>query len=106
MNLKEEYYNPKGTPLKYDDFKEFEVKSAYDKGQWCFKFPNGYGASIIKRFGSYGYEKDLFELAVVSYDGENYTESHLCYSTVITDDVVGFLNNDEVLDYLKRIKEL
>ena len=99
MNLIDEFYNPKGTPLVYDDYKKYEVKPNFDKGQWCFKFENGYGASVIKHFGSYGYEKDLFELAVLHND-------KLCYSTEITDDVLGYLTNQEILDTLERIKNL
>lgn len=99
FNLKDEFDNPKGTPLVYDDYKKYEVKPRFEKGQWCFEFKNGYGASVIKRYGSYGYGEDLFELAVTYND-------RLCYSTEITDDVLGYLTNQEVLDTLEKIKNL
>jgi len=98
FNLLEEIENPKGTPLKYDNFEKYYV-GAKGKGQWLFRFENNYGASVIKRFGSYGYEEDKFELAVL-YD------DHLTYNTPITDNVIGYLDNDEVLKLLEQIKDL
>ena len=104
--------------LKYDDYKKYEVlypeKERFDgfyktlnKDSYShrFKFENGYGASVIKHYGSYGFEEDLFELAVLYFEpGDNM--GSLTYSTSITNDVIGNLSNDEVLNYLKRIKEL
>lgn len=54
--------------------------------------------------GSFGFEDDLFELAVLYFDEEG--NSHLSYSTEITDDVIGHLSNEEVMNYLYKIKEL
>ena len=71
--------------------------------QWKFKFNNGYGASVIKHWGSYGFENDLFELAVISWDDNT---SSLCYDTEITDDVIGHLTNQDVMDTLRKIKDL
>lgn len=73
-------------------------------GQWTFKFENNYGASVIKRYGSYGYKEDKFELAVL-YFTENGT-SILTYNTPITDNVIGYLDNNEVLELLEQIKNL
>lgn len=72
--------------------------------QWLFKFENGYGASVIKRDGSFGFEEDLFELGVIRWGSEN--EWHLSYSTELTDDVIGHLSNDEVMLILYKIKNL
>lgn len=99
------------TDLIYDDYKEYETsKEERKEFAKCFEkfgdsyaheftFENGYGASVIKHYGSYGYYEDLFELAVL-YEGE------LSYNTPITDDVIGHLTNDEVLELLKKIKNL
>lgn len=63
------------------------------------KFPNGYGASIIKRIGSIGFPRDLWELAVTK-------GRFLTFSTPITNDVIGSLTEDEVRYYLSQIEVL
>ena len=67
--------------------------------QKVYEFPNGYGASVIKHKGSYGYSEGLWELAVLN-------EGELCYDTEITNDVIGYLNDPEVDRYLRRINQL
>ena len=62
-------------------------------------YPNGYGASIVKHDGSYGCKSDLWEVAVLDGDG-------LCYSTPITDDVIGYASDEEVSDICRRIRRL
>lgn len=69
-----------------------------------FVFPNGYGASVIKHYGSYGYEQGLFELAVLKRFTDN--DYELCYTTPITDDVIGWLTNNEVIEIVEKIKKL
>lgn len=68
--------------------------------QYIFSFANGYGASVVKSSGSYGYEQDLWELAVLDSDGD------LEYGTPITDDVLGYLVDEEVRETLANIREL
>ena len=70
------------------------------KEHCVFKFDNGYGASVIRGFGSYGYQDGLYELAVLGPGGR------LVYDTPITDDVLGHLTPDEVNDLLDRIAGL
>ena len=68
-------------------------------------FPEvGYGASIIKHYGSYGYEKDLWELALLSNrdDDEKWT---LEYTELVGDDVLGYLTDEQVNKILKYISE-
>lgn len=97
------------TPLKYDAFKKYKIpnnlpKIYPDSTQWLFMFENGYGASVVKHYGSYGFDDDLFELAVIKKKLE--IGWCLCYDTSITNDVIGYLTNDEVLEYLQKIKDL
>ena len=100
----------KYTELKYDRYKDYlyeakKEKVLHQEGyQYIFKFDNGYGASVIKNIMSYGHAQDLFELAVIKFTDE-FTWS-LCYSTEITDDVIGYLTNDGVLNLLEVIKNL
>ena len=93
------------TDLKYDDYKIYEVPilGIHEGFKHRFKFDNNYGASVIKHYGSYGYEEDLFELAVLYFEDDI---PHLTYTTPITDDVIGNLTNEEVLELLERIKNL
>ena len=67
--------------------------------QRLFEFDNGYGASVIRHRGSYGFAQGKWELAVLK-DGD------ICYSTPITEDVIGYLKWSEVQTYLRQIKEL
>ena len=72
--------------------------------QWIFKFDNGYGASVINNFMSYIDEKGLFELAVIEFDEDG--DIDLCYDTEITDNVIDYLSNEEVMELLYKIKDL
>lgn len=71
--------------------------------QKIYRFDNNFGASVIKRPGSYGYDQDLWELAVIWFSGDNW---HLDYDTPITGDVLGCLTWEEVEELLVRISEL
>ena len=93
--------------LNYEGFETYLVKRRplHDGIQYIFRFENDYGASVVKHFGSYGHEDDLWELAVIKFDAET-GEWNLTYDTEITDDVIGCQTDEEIRDLLKRIKEL
>ena len=69
--------------------------------QYWFSFPNGYAASVVKGPFTYGGELGLWELAVM-----NDSTQDLCYDTPITDDVIGYLTDQEVDELLNAIKAL
>ena len=71
-----------------------ERSSKNGRHQTLFRFPNGYGASVIS--GDYIRK---FEIAVL--DGEE-----LCYTTEITDDVIAGLSVEGVYKILDNIKNL
>lgn len=71
-----------------------------------YKFPNGYGASIICQPGSDGFEEGLFELAVLKFSDDARYGFDLVYDTPITNDVLGFLNEDQVDEVLAAITRL
>ena len=92
------------TKLKYSGFEEylFEASDTWYLGErelrYIFKFKNGYGANIFKT----DFSCDLFVLSVIKFtDDYNWK---LCYDTEITKDDIGYLNNDEVIELLERIK--
>lgn len=67
--------------------------------QYHFQAPNGYGASIVQHTFSYGHEQGLWELAVLKDD-------KICYTTPITDDVLGNLSEEDVNNVLQQIADL
>ena len=92
------------------DYRGFEEnlfsKTGRPVGVWYeFRFDNRFGASIIKHRHSYGFEKDLWELAVL----QNVPDTNdwlLTFDTPITNDVVGWCTDEQIRELLKMIKEL
>lgn len=82
------------------NFKELKKIERKDGIQYKYYADNGYGASIIQTTGSYGSKQGLWELAVLDSTGE------ITYNTPITDDVLGYLTEEEVNETLKKIKKL
>jgi len=74
----------------------FEWLQVFDGLAYRVTYPNGYGASIIKHYGSYGHDDDLWELGVLK-DGK------LCCDTDITGDVLGYLTEAEVIGLCRDI---
>ena len=81
-----------------DDFSEEQERYGGIRRKW--KFPNGFGASVIRHQYSYGGPSYLWELAILGKDDS------LCYDTEITDDVIGHLTEDEVDEILRKIENL
>lgn len=94
--------------LNYEGFETNLIGKEYERiGVWYrFKFDNGYGASVIKLRGSYGYEADLWELAVLEFEAGATEWFRITYDTPITEDVEGYLTDEEVRNLLGQIKEL
>lgn len=63
-------------------------------------FPNGYGISVIKNNRSYGGKDGLYEVGVLDNKGD------LCYDTPVTDDVIGWLSEDDVSRVMREVQEL
>lgn len=83
----------------FKDLKFFNIEDL-NGVQAIVKFDNGFGASIVKHNFSYGGSEGLYEMAVLDENND------ICYSTSITNDVIGYLNEEEVSDYLNKIKNL
>ena len=89
------------------DFKTFvdldfeEMKSDFMRGiKAIMMFPNGFGISVVKSDFSYGGSQGYYEIAVLGKDGD------LNYDTEITNDVVGYLDEDGVSEYMIKIQGL
>ena len=95
----DDYY----TPLNYEGFKQYLIKegshSGYGGFVYEFKFDNNYGASVIKHDCTFGNVDDLFELAIL-YNGQ------MTYKENSSQNVFGWLTQDEVIGYLEYIKNL
>lgn len=85
-------------------FKQLPNNQLHDGIQYIARFENNYGASIVKHSFSYGGKNGLYELAVISFKDDG--KFDLCYSTPITSDVLGYLNECEIDALLKEIEEL
>jgi len=84
--------------MKFADLK-FEQHPNWDEVAARHDFKNGYGVSVIKAKGSYGYEQGLHEIAVFK-DGD------LCYDTHITDDVLGSQTEDQITEVMRQVEAL
>lgn len=62
-------------------------------------FSNGYGISVVKGPFTYGGDEDLWECAVLH-------RGTICYSTHITNDVIGYCTEEKVTEIMKQIQEL
>ena len=72
-------------------------------------FENGYGISVVRfrnpysssrnGYGSYTLNEKQWEVAVLYNDD-------ICYTTPITDDVIGYCSEEKVTEIMKQIQEL
>jgi len=83
-------------------FKDLEFKQhpLHDGIIARITFENEYGASVVRHEYSYGGKDGLYELAVLSNEGE------LTYDTPITNDVLGYLTDRDVTEVLIKIQQL
>lgn len=92
-----------------EGFEEYIDNWTTTDGIWddqrMYKFENDWGASIIYHQGSYGYGQGLVELAVVRWNKDG-TDWCLSYDTEITDDVIGYLTQEQAKEILEKIKNL
>ena len=77
----------------------------YDGTAHLYRASNNYGASVVCHSFSYGGKQGLYELAVVYFADES-DNFEIVYNTPITDDVIGNLTDEQVMDYLSQIEAL
>ena len=88
--------------LTYSDrFKDYiEVQRHIGHPQTIYKFPNGYGASVIK----FNYVYFGIEIAVLRFDENGNWD--IDYRTPITNDIIGGLSEEARDDVLQQIFDL
>lgn len=81
---------------------EFEtLKDSFRTGKvGRMSFDNGYGISVVSHTHSYGGDKGLYEIGVLGPD------DNITYETIITNDVIGYLDENEVSKYMEQIQKL
>lgn len=103
----------KNFKLNYEGFEEYMIDDTpFEKlggAHYIFKFPNGYGASVIKHLGSYGFSDDLWELAAIkffNYNGKQHNPDgwDLCRIKELNLDIRGFLSDESVRQLLGDIQ--
>jgi hypothetical protein len=86
---------------KFEDLDFIKLDDGFMKGVQCrMMFENGFGVSVVSHTYSYGGKDGLFEVAVLGKDG------NLTYDTPVTNDVVGYLNPDEVTEIMEQVQKL
>ena len=86
---------------KFQDLPFFPINDGFMVGKKArMDFENGYGVSVVSHTYSYGGKDGLFEIAVLDKDG------NLTYDTPVTNDVIGYLTEEDVTDVLKQVQEL
>ncbi len=90
--------------MNFTDLK-FESHPVYKDGGIQAKhfFPNGYGVSVVRFPGSYGFEQDLYEVAILQGTPDKY---ELCYDTFITEDVLGHQDETDINNILQEVQTL
>lgn len=81
-------------PIAIDSLPDYK-----DAKQAVLVFDNGYGVSVLIGRCFYSNGIDTYEVAVMK-------DGRICYSTPITDDVIGRLTDEQVSDVMKQIQEL
>lgn len=66
-------------------------------------FPNGYGISVIAGESAYSNDENPYECAVLKGNSEKW---NLTYDTPITDDVIGYCNEEKVTEIMEQIQKL
>ena len=82
---------------KFEDL-QFKTYSLNKGLQAKMSFNNGYGVSVVKFRGSYGFP-NLWEVAII-YKGS------ITYNTHIADDVLGYLTEQDVTSVMKQVQIL
>ena len=88
--------------LSHPLFKDYFIREAGvfapETECWRFSVPghNDMEVSVIRSSMTYGGDEGLFELAMLRND-------KCCYDTCITDDVLGWLEVEDVLEVLEKV---
>lgn len=77
--------------------------SSGNESQAVLFFKNGYGVSVLFGKAFYSNGVNNYELAVLKGEEKN---NSICYDTNITNDVLGYLSQQEVTKVMKKVQQL
>lgn len=80
-------------PLNEQELRDFGTQA-------MMHFKNGYGVSVLCGKSFYSNGRDTYEVAILNADNS------LCYTSGITDDVLGHRTADEVTDIMRQVQKL
>ena len=82
------------------NFQDHKIKDGIQAKHF---FPNGYGVSVVRFPGSYGFEYDLYEVAILQGTEDQW---EITYDTPITDDVLGHRDEQDINIILEEVQAL
>jgi len=89
---------------------EFKPHTAGQGKQAVMFFDNGYGVSVVRfeamfggGYGSYTNNESEWELAILIGNSKG---ADICYTTPITDDVLGYLEETKVTEIMAEVQKL
>jgi hypothetical protein len=91
-----------------EEFKVMDRVHTVGGHQWAFRFPNGYGASVVTGELFYTTDTEPYELGMVKFEsaeGDDVCRWNLVYPEGLMEDVVGYLTEREVIEWLQKIKD-
>lgn len=95
LNVKDPY-----TIVETQDSPFISLFGSFTGVRHVIKLNDKYQVSAIKKYGSYGYEEDLWEIALLNDDTLVPIEER--FPEELCDDVIGFLTEDEVNSWLDK----
>lgn len=103
--IEREVFGPKPPDTPYEPLISQMVMPGTE--HHIYKFPNGYGASVIRGRGSYGGQSGLWELAVIKITGPRPDDWSIARTRLTRGDTVtGWLSAGELAGWLKRIARM
>ena len=88
-----------------EKFEQYLVRTRHTErknNKKLYRFENGYGASVIRSYYSYGGNEGLWELAMIKWiDDFDY---NIYYCDIVDDDVLGYLAEKDIVPILEKIK--
>lgn len=88
-----------------DEFERYLIDKYEDEMDcihYIFRFPNDYGASVVKGRYTYG-GPELWEMGLIFFDEDDCYD--LAYEKDFSEDVIGYLTDEEVNRLLEKIIE-